>query len=157
MTLPRAHYLLLGAWAAAAILVGSVLVSFHQPYLLPDHKISSLATRKTGWRALHLLSAECPCSRKVSQHLALHGPLKNLTEEVIFIGATDPFGNKAHLEAEAFLVKTLLTEDLDSFGVKGVPLLIFLSPTGDIAYMGGYGAATGRERTDALHLSAPAV
>jgi hypothetical protein len=134
-----AKFSFIAVWAVVSILAGSVLTSFHQAFALPSKSISSLATSRHGWRALHVLAADCGCSRKVSEYLAARVVPKNVSEEVIIIGASDPFGNRDALLARGLGVKSVRAVDLAPFGLKGVPLLIFISPAGGIAYMGGYG------------------
>src|SRR5260370_26676106 len=91
--LSRLQVLIVGVWAAASVVAGSMLTSFHQPFPLPTRSISSLGAsgRQHGWRALHLLAADCGCSQKVSEYLIERAPLKDITEEVVFIGAADKF------------------------------------------------------------------
>jgi hypothetical protein len=132
-------------WTAAAILAGSVLASYHQPFGLPSGSIVPLATESQGWRALHLLTAGCGCSDSLAGYLAKRRPFPGLSEEVIFIGADDPFGKRAALESDGFRVSSHGSEYIRAIGVTGVPLLVILSPSGKAVYMGGYGAGGYRD------------
>lgn len=134
--------LIFTAWAAASILAGSVLTSFHQPFALPSNALVTLAQPGKGWRVLHLLSDSCGCSRKVSEYLLKRGPLPGASEQVLFIDAEDPFGTRAALSAGGFQVSSAPSAKLRSFGVTGVPLLVFISPSGEVRYMGGYGVGS---------------
>jgi hypothetical protein len=139
----KVQILILVVWAAVSIVAGSVLTSFHQPFALPARSIVSLAGGpKGGWRALHLIAAGCGCSEKVSAYLAGRPPLNGIAEEVLFIGAPTEFAGRDALAARGFRVTTIRPQDLQSFGVKGVPLLIFISPKDEVVYMGGYGAGS---------------
>jgi hypothetical protein len=88
---------------------------------------------------VHLLAADCGCSQSVSEYLSKRVPMKGVSEEAVFIGAADPFGNRDTLLARGFNTRSIRADDLLPFAVKGVPLLIFISPRDEIAYMGGYG------------------
>jgi hypothetical protein len=91
--LSRTQVLILSVWAPVSVAAGSVLTSFHQPFALPSGNISSLASPSPqgGWRVLHVVAADCGCSRKVAEYLVMRAPLKGITEEVLFIGARQEF------------------------------------------------------------------
>jgi hypothetical protein len=153
----RAQTLLLTVWAVLSVLAGSMLTSFHQALALPSRSISSLATEKHGWRAMHLLAADCGCSQKVSEYLSKRAPLEGVSEEVVFIGAADPFRNRESLLARGFNAKSIRADDLEPFAMKGAPLLIFISPRDEIVYMGGYGMGGYRDVFIWSQLSAGAL
>jgi len=134
--------LILTFWGGAAIVAGSMLTSFHQPFTLPSENIAALAPQP-GWRVVHLLAAECGCSQRVSEYLATRGPLEGIHEQVLFIGGANPFHNRDILLARGFGVET--AGNLEPFDLRGVPLLIFISPKNEIAYMGGYGVGSYRD------------
>jgi hypothetical protein len=138
----KIQIIILTVWAAVAIVAGSVLTSFHQPFALPTRSLVSLAGNQHEWRVLHLVAAGCGCSQKVSIYLAARAPLNNIIEEVLFIGAPDEFTDREALAAAGFRVRTIRAEELQALGVKGAPLLIFISPQGEVVYTGGYGAGS---------------
>lgn len=149
----------LAVWAAVSIVAGSILTSFHQPFTLPNGSISSVALTAPAhtWRVLHLLAADCGCSRKVFEYLAGRAPLQNITEEIVFIGPAEKFPSRDRLVALGFRVNTVRPEDVQQYGLTGVPLLVFISPKDEIAYMGGYGAGSYRDAAIWSELQAGSV
>jgi hypothetical protein len=139
--------LLLGVWTAAVVVIGGVLMSYHQPFLTPDARILSLgsASERGRWRALHIVSGSCVCSRRVMEHLLQRRPQAGLVEEVLMIeGSESPLagteGLLDKLEAAGFTVSRLAAEDIPaSSGLHGVPVLIYATPENKLAYLGGYG------------------
>ncbi len=155
----KVQILILAVWAAVAIVAGSVLTSFHQPFALPTRSLASLAgsRHQHEWRVLHVVAAGCGCSQKVAAYLASRAPLNNIAEDVLFIGAPDEFANREALAARGFHVGTIRPEDLQPFGVKGAPLLIFISPQDEVVYTGGYGAGSYKDASIWSQLQAGAV
>jgi len=145
---------LFGSWAVTAVLIGGVLMSYHQPFLSPDERVLKLA-RDPGhgqWRALHLLSGSCGCSQRVMLHLLGRHPLEGLLEQVLLVdGPGDDLpGSKAlavKLQEEGFEVTHLAVKDIpEGIGLRGVPLLVIASPENKIAYLGGYGSAEEKDQ-----------
>jgi hypothetical protein len=150
--------LILVVWAAVSIVAGSVLTSFHQPFALPSETVASLATGpRHGWRVLHLIAAGCGCSRKVSAYLTARPPLDGIAEEVLFIGPPAEFSDHDALAARGFRVRTVGPEALQPFGLKGVPLLIFISPQDEVTYIGGYGVGSYKDASIWSQLQAGTV
>ncbi len=140
------------AWAGAVILVGGILTSYHQPFLVPEAAALQrlFATGKRGkglWQTTHFLSGSCECSRRVMLHLLERRPLPGLSEQVVLVD-----DGQAYLPDTADLLNSLkkagfsvvhvaYDELVTTTGVRGVPLLLVSSPLGNVAYLGGYGAA----------------
>jgi hypothetical protein len=141
--------LLLGVWTAAVVVIGGVLMSYHQPFVTPDARILSLgSTSQRGrWRALHIVSGSCVCSRRVMEHLLQRRPQAGLVEEILMIeGSEIPLAGTASLlnklEAAGYTVSRLAAEAIpESSGLHGVPVLIYATPENKLAYLGGYGRA----------------
>jgi hypothetical protein len=140
---------LLAVWAGSVVLVGGALTSFHQPFATPGNGVLSLAGDRHGhdWRAIHFLSGSCQCSQRVMQHLLVRPRWGDVTEEIVMIDGSLPYlaGSQAllaRLAAAQYLIRHIAEQDvpLDS-ELRGVPLLLFVSPQNQIAYMGGYGTA----------------
>ena len=135
-------------WAMCAVLCGAVLMSFHQPFLAPDRSLLSLASggvRKGRWRAVHVLSLDCACSARVMRHLLERPTLRGADEEMLLIESTGaPLPGSEELaralEAHGMGVQRLDASEIPArFGLRGVPLLMIASPTGEVVYLGGYG------------------
>jgi hypothetical protein len=146
---------LLAVWAGSVVLVGGALTSFHQPFAVPGNGVMALAGHPSGhgWRAIHFLSGSCPCSQRVMLHLLARPRWGDVAEEIVMIDGSLPYLADsptllARLAAGHFLIRHMAEQDvpLDS-GLRGVPLLLFVSPQNQIAYMGGYGAAGDQDET----------
>jgi hypothetical protein len=146
---------LLAVWAGSVVLVGGALTSFHQPFAAPGAGVLALAGDPRGhdWRAIHFLSGSCQCSQRVMQHLLARRRWDDVTEEIVMIDGSLPYladspALLARLAAAHFLIRHIVEQDvpLDS-GLHGVPLLVFVSPQHQIAYLGGYGAAGDQDET----------
>ncbi len=140
---------LLTLWGLAAVVAGGVLTSFHQPFLAPDDKIIALAPALMGgqWGAIHVLSGSCACSQRVMRHLLARHRMNGLVEQVVLLDGAEPYLPEtasliARLQQASFPVRHIASHDLPpEYGVHGVPLLLIASPSRQMAYMGGYGAA----------------
>lgn len=146
---------LLAVWAASVVLIGGALMSFHQAFATPSAGVLALAddTGGHGWRAVHFLSGSCQCSQRVMRHLLARQELAGVSEQIVMIDGSLPYLEDsqallARLTAAHFLVKHIAEQNvpLDS-GLRGVPLLLVVSPQNQIAYMGGYGAAGDQDET----------
>jgi hypothetical protein len=148
MTRARQNGLLFCLWAIVAVFLGSVLMSYHQPFVQPSDGVLSLAGPGDGvhWRAVHLLSGSCGCSQTVMKHLLQRGPFREVAEQVIVVDGAEAYlpGSAAllgALQTRGFAVRHLSTRDVTAeAGLRGVPLLVYATPEGRPAYVGGYGA-----------------
>ncbi len=124
-----------GGWACAAVLAGSMLMSFHQPFRTPGEGIMSLghAPDRSSWRMLHVVSGSCGCSQKVMDHLLQRGPVAGVQEELAKAGFF-----VSHVKASAIPADA---------GLKGVPLLAVASPGRGAVYVGGYGSGGDQDGT----------
>ncbi len=144
-----------GGWACAAVLAGSVLMSFHQPFRTPGEGIMSLGHAPDGgsWRMLHVVSGSCGCSQKVMDHLLQRGPVAGVQEEVLVVDGGEPYltGSAARLEKLAkagFVVSHVKASAIPAdAGLKGVPLLAVASPGRGAVYVGGYGSGGDQDGT----------
>ncbi len=148
---------LLALWAAAALLAGGMLTSFHQPFAGPWARVAGLAGsgmqasgREAGWGVVHVLSGSCACSQRVMRHLLERRQTDGVMEEVVLVD-----DGEAYLAGSAELIERMrdagfavsrrtAAELVGEYGVRGVPLLLVISPGRKLAYAGGYG-----ERSDA--------
>lgn len=158
---------LLVVWMLGAILIGALLVSYHQPFQAPDEGDASLLALAPPlapdptrpWRAVHFLSGSCGCSQRVMAHLLARHPLPGVQEQILLIDNSDNPDNPDNSDAnpEPYLPGTanLLTRLKDdgfqvthlpparipaNSGLHGVPLLL-LASSGNThkIYLGGYG------------------
>lgn len=122
-------------------------MSFHQPFNQPSATSVSIAAGPNGgWRAVHVLSATCGCSARVMRHLAERGPLPGVSEQVVLVDAPHDYTPARDLARRGFSIRESGAENLTgAYGVRGVPLLEFVSPDGRVAWRGGYGAGAYRD------------
>ena len=140
---------LLVAWAVLVVLVGAALTSFHQPFRTPNEKLLVLMTDpgRGEWRALHVLSGGCVCSRRVMLHLLERRKMDHVVEQVLMVDDQVPYLPDVEtllgkLQDAGFPVRHIAADRIpDETGFSGVPLLVFASPEGRTAYVGGYGPA----------------
>jgi hypothetical protein len=138
-------------WVVAVILVGGALTSFHQPFQTPAESILALsrAAAPNTWQTVHILSGSCGCSQRVLRHLLDRRPLDGVAEQILLVDGLagseqDLPGTAALLEQlqrAGFAVRHLAAKDIPrEYGLRGVPLLLVVSPRHHVAYLGGYGS-----------------
>lgn len=119
-----------------------VALSIPSAYLMAKHMVAlptanPQPAEEGGWRAWHVVSVDCPCSRSVTEELLSRQPLEGWTECVTLLG-TDEKLAEALLNA-GYVVQTGDTEaQVAEAGIQGAPWLVAFAPTGEVKYSGGY-------------------
>jgi hypothetical protein len=134
-------------WAVAALTIGSALTSYHQPLLAPGEAILTIAGTPSPakWQAIHVLSGACGCSQRVMRYLLARGPMAGSLEQIIVTDGDEPNlpGTDLllrQLKDAKFQVNHRRSEDLvRDTGMRGVPILVIISPNRTVEYLGGYG------------------
>lgn len=132
--------LMVGHWVSLPTpAVGSTLESAEFQGKSPTNARSTLVRlpAEDRWLVSHFLYADCPCSRKVLDHVVHREPLANVNERIVLIGHPQP----TELEAAQakFSVELISPEALlAQYGVESVPLLVVADRDGTIKYSGGY-------------------
>jgi hypothetical protein len=137
----------LGSWAVLMVIIGASLMVNHwvplpRPELEQSVGKTSLAGLQTvdaenRWVAIHFLYADCPCSRRVLDHLLEQPPRMDVSELVVLIGDAEELALKA--EAQGYAVDAVAPEELlAKYGVEAAPLLMVFDTTGQQRYVGGY-------------------
>lgn len=126
---------LLALWVLITVIIGGALTALHT---VPLPAVTPAWQAPTGqWVALHVLSARCPCSRRVAVQLAARGAQRGVHEHVALIDATSAVSEP--LRAAGFEVDALAGVDLEArYGVLAAPTLVLRRPDGSVAYAGGY-------------------
>jgi hypothetical protein len=135
-------------WAASLTVVGACLMVSHW-VPLPNstanqltHENALLRADDGRWTVFHFLYTECPCSRRVLEHLLARSPRQDVDEQIVLIGHDPDLAARA--QANGFKVDHVAAIDLKSkYGVEAAPLLVVVDPTSQICYSGGY---TNRKR-----------
>ena len=120
-----------------AAALGLLHVPFRAEPSAVAHFVSATTPTVSSWKAVHLLSVSCSCSRAVSAHLLQRGPFPGMPEYVVLVG------NDANLAQSlsqiGFRVQSRSADEIaDQFQIPGAPWFILVSPTQEIAYAGGY-------------------
>lgn len=137
----------LGSWAVLMVVIGASLMVNHwvplpRPAFEQTTSNAALVSFQTAndehrWTAVHFLYAECPCSRRVLNHLLDQSPREDVSERIVLIGDAPELSSKA--EAQGYSVDCITPEELLSkYGVEATPLLMILDPDGQQRYIGGY-------------------
>jgi hypothetical protein len=138
-----AQLLLTTAWAVALVVPISSMMAGHLLTLpSPDKaavapRLEGRAASAEGWRAFHVLSPACKCSRQVLAHLLERGAHAGVTETLLFVG--EETQGLAQARAAGFRTEALSAQELfDRYKIQTVPLLVVMNPEGSILYSGGY-------------------
>jgi hypothetical protein len=135
-------YLALGAWFVVMGAAATSLLARHLVPLPPPKDTDVLsrlrATDDVGrWMVVHVLYSECPCSRRIIEHLMASERPLDVAEHVVLVGARADFSNA--LRTRGFQVVEVTPEELATrFDIEAVPLLVVLGPDDTTRYSGGY-------------------
>jgi hypothetical protein len=133
---------LLWIWAPASIVVVAALMMSHllafpTPAVHVVEAGLALTRPLGGWRAIHVLFANCPCSRRVADALVARGAREDFAEQVLFVGTDEPLTGR--LRASRFGVEDVTREELQGrFGIEAAPAFFAAAPDGTVRYLGGY-------------------
>jgi hypothetical protein len=138
----------LWGWFALMVLVSASLLGRHLlalPRPPADQALArSMASLRTPddagrWMAVHILDAECKCSRRIAEHLLASERPVGLSEHVLLVGTDTDL--ESQLSARGFQVTRVEPTQLFSqYRVQAVPLLVLAAPDGTLRYAGGYTA-----------------
>ncbi|HEX3771084.1 MAG TPA: hypothetical protein VHV30_09480, partial [Polyangiaceae bacterium] len=125
----------------AATLLGRHLLALPRPVAdaAMERAMSSLrgADGAGRWMAVHVLYAECLCSKRVADHVLSDPRPGDLAERVLLIGHDSEL--EARLAAGHFATTEVTEEEAaDRFHVVAAPALVVVDPTGSVQYSGGY-------------------
>jgi len=137
-------------WAIVSFLTASSLMVAHV-YALPKPNAADRAVERAmnglrspadadRWLVVHVLYAQCRCSRRIVEHLATSERAAGVHEKVLLVG------NNAELDSRLrdvtlrglSIVKTTSAELRDRFHVQAAPLFLVIAPDGTVRYSGGY-------------------
>jgi hypothetical protein len=139
----------LAGWFIVVGLVSASLLARHvvplpRPVQLEVLRAALAAHRPAGAVApgalgvVHVLYAECRCSRLVAEHLASKPRPPGVTEHVVLVGRDD--GLVRALASRGFSTEVISVEQLAAWGIEAAPILVVLAPSGEVRYAGGYTA-----------------
>ncbi len=135
-------------WLAVWIVVtvaGLAAVSVNHMASLPppvdevrlSHAILQLRQSSNQNFLVHVIYAECSCSRALFAHLIARRPLPGAEEAILFVGI-DPKKQESARRA-GFRFASVSAQELGArFGLEAAPILIAFDSTGWLRYAGGY-------------------
>lgn len=134
------RYVVFAIWFAGTACLGAQLAGLHWVPLPRANGAFDLSLRPGPggqWTLTHILAVDCPCSKRVAEHLLSRRSLGQDVEQVWLLG-TEPDLQRS-LAARGFHVAVVDPERLaaDS-GIQGGPWLVIRDPAGKVAYSGGY-------------------
>lgn len=142
-----AALVLLALWLGVmSIVTLTFMVSHWYTLPKPDNErplvAASIAGLRTAddrgrWMAVHVLYADCGCSRRIFSHLFAGDRPAGVTEKVVLVGDAPDLEKQA--AAAGFAVEAISPGQLrERFHVQAAPLLLIADPGGKLRYVGGY-------------------
>lgn len=139
--------LLLAAWALAMILVGGFLLAGHlltlpKPEARDARLTAGILSVRTApsegrWLALHVINAECVCSKRVLEHLLSRKSGSFAIERVVLVDGDQ--ATAVRIRAAGYEFEALSGVALEArYGITGAPLMVVVDPTNAVRYLGGY-------------------
>jgi hypothetical protein len=140
------------AWFTALTVMSAGLLSRHllaMPTPKPTsqlgqslHALEPVTAHR--WLAVHVLSSECRCSQRIATHLLETQRPADWREVVLWVGDDAP----PRELARRFDVRRVTRHELAGYGIEAAPLLVAVTPAGEVAYVGGY---TDRKQGPVFH------
>lgn len=132
-------YVALSLWGLAVLIPVSSLMAGHL-VTLPRPTLESvlrLAHPTAHRQALHVLAADCECSRRVREHLLARGARSEIDEKIILVSDVVDTGERER--ARGFAFESLAGAELvTKYHLESAPLLVVFGPSGALEYSGGY-------------------
>lgn len=128
-----------GVLAVSGILLGSHLLAFPAPKDDPRLELELARHQPPGGAdltVLHVLAADCGCSRRIFEHLEERGPARGTHETIVWVDGVK--GTRAPA-SRAFAVEHVSMEEASArFGAIGAPVMVVGDRAGKARYTGGY-------------------
>jgi hypothetical protein len=139
-----------GVWAVVLFVAATSLMAAHL-YALPKPQAADRSMQRAvnglrssaeadHWLVVHVLYAQCRCSRRILDHLAKSDRPPGVSEKLLLVGTLPELEPRLReLSGRGFdIVNVTSTELRDRFHVQAAPLLLVLAPDGAVRYAGGY-------------------
>ena len=98
------------------------------------------AEERNAWLAVHVLYAQCRCSRDILKHLATERRPAGVIEKILLVGKNPAIDAELRvLTRRRFRIIAASADELrDRYHVRAAPLMLVLGPNGALRYSGGY-------------------
>jgi hypothetical protein len=136
----------LGLAAIVAMLMVGHVVALPRPDSADGELAAALAALRAqappsalgppAWMAVHVLGAECGCSRRIAEHLLDGARPAGVSEVVLLVGHDEEL--TAKLQGRMSVVEVTPEELGRRFHIEAAPLLLAVDPAGTVRYSGGY-------------------
>ena len=132
-------------WVTGIVIVLGALMAGHWTTLPKPavgdaelaRRLEQLRELPTEWAAYHVLYGDCPCSRRVLDHVVSSERPTDIDEVVLLIGADERF--EARCRQRGLRVVCLSQGQLeDDYGIVAAPILLVINGDGELVYSGGY-------------------
>ena len=134
---PLATAAFLVAWATVCTVVGAGLMRAHWVPLPVPPAGDAVAGATGEWTVLHVLAADCGCSRRVLSRLNGRASEAGVRERILWVEDGEP----EEPMPVGFEVERLTAEGLATrHHIEAVPVLVVIAPDGVVKYRGGYTA-----------------
>jgi len=137
---------LLGLVAVVAMLMVGHLVALPRPDRTDGELAAALASLRAAapapalgpptWLAVHVLGAECDCSRRIADHLLDGARPAGVSEVVLLVGHDGELTDR--LRRRMGVVEVTPEELGRRFHIEAAPVLLAVDPAGAVRYSGGY-------------------
>jgi len=130
---------------ALCYVVGSLMVGHWLPLPTPardDPRLVGAVSARVNleeprWTRLHVLYAECPCSRRIYDALIERGSRPQIAETIVLVGRDEELERRA--VERGYELDVLSPEQLrERYNVEAAPLFVIADPVGAVRYVGGY-------------------
>ncbi|HEY3740892.1 MAG TPA: hypothetical protein VGL53_13660, partial [Bryobacteraceae bacterium] len=136
--------IMLAGWVIIT-LVGLAVLSAGHEASLPEPEdeaklsraILQLRRGSMGNFVVHVIYAQCSCSRALFLHLVTRHPFPDAEEVILFAGA-DPRKEELAKQAGFGIMTVSAAELVSRFGIEAAPVLIVFDSAGRLRYAGGY-------------------
>ncbi|HEX4445697.1 MAG TPA: hypothetical protein VH044_03145 [Polyangiaceae bacterium] len=136
----------LGVWFVAMLALGVTLLARHLVALPAPPNDAQLANAMGSlrtpaeagrWMAIHVLDAQCGCSRRIADHVMATVRPSDLAEHVLLVGHDAPL--EARLARKGMPITEVTEAELvGRYHAQAVPMLLVVAPDGTLPYVGGY-------------------
>lgn len=147
-TTKKLSYIILTLWFMGLSMVLTSLAAKHlvalpvppaNPEMVSAFEALRPPKERGQWIIVHVLYGPCPCAARLVDHLIKRPTPSDLSEHVLLINDQELRIKPALASSGRFTIHELPPEALETrFHLQSSPLMVLLSPSGELRYLGGY-------------------